>query len=256
MAHEHHGRFCLYDLMTDDVQSAMAFYTELLGWSIEVFEGEQPYNLWQGPRGPLGGVMALTADLKEMGVPPHWLAYVAVGDIAASLQRAGRLGAKVLVPSTDIPRVGRFAVLSDPQGAAIGLFMAAGETPGHDGAHLVGEVSWHELATADVDAAFGFYGEMFGWKKSEDMDMGPMGPYRIFARGDDQLGGIFNKPAERPGPNTWLYYFKVNDRKAKVKAAEAGGAKLLAGPMEVPGGDQVAQLLDPQGAAFALHAAR
>ncbi len=68
----------------------------------------------------------------------------------------------------------------------------------------------------------------------------------------DAGGTVFTKGPEMPGPAAWLYYIRVDDLDASVEKAKSTGAKLLNGPMDVPGGDHIAQLMDPQGAAFAL----
>ncbi|HEY8089790.1 MAG TPA: VOC family protein, partial [Polyangiaceae bacterium] len=84
-------------------------------------------------------------------------------------------------------------------------------------------------------------------------DMGPMGKYLIYANAGGDLGGMFTRPKDKlPHPH-WFYYVQVDDLDAAVARAKDGGAKLVNGPMEVPGGARVAQLDDPQGAAFALH---
>ena len=54
-------------------------------------------------------------------VPPHWMVYFAVGDCEASSKRAKELGGKVVVPPTDIPKAGRFSILSDPAGATFAI---------------------------------------------------------------------------------------------------------------------------------------
>jgi predicted enzyme related to lactoylglutathione lyase len=64
---------------------------------------------------------------------------------------------------------------------------------------------------------------------------------------------MFNKTAEMPGPPMWLYYIKVDSVEASVERVKQLGGQVLNGPMEVPGGDQIAQCTDPQGAVFALH---
>jgi predicted enzyme related to lactoylglutathione lyase len=87
-----------------------------------------------------------------------------------------------------------------------------------------------------------------------EMEMGPMGTYVIFGLGEKQLGGMMKKPAENPMPPMWGYYTEVDDLDAAIARATKQGAKVLNGPMDVPGG-RVAQLMDPQGAAFALHRA-
>ncbi len=86
--------------------------------------------------------------------------------------------------------------------------------------------------------------------------MGPMGMYLVFGRNGRQLGGIFDKGAEgRPGSAYWLGYVSVTDLEGTVERAKAARGSVLAGPMDVPGGDRIAQLMDPHGAFFALHKA-
>jgi predicted enzyme related to lactoylglutathione lyase len=85
------------------------------------------------------------------------------------------------------------------------------------------------------------------------MDMGPMGTYLMFGQGGKSYGGMMTKPKDSPMPTAWLYYVYVSDLDATIERAKSKGGKLLNGPMDIPGGDRVAQLMDPQGAAFALH---
>ncbi len=125
--------------------------------------------------------------------------------------------------------------------------------PEPEGMPPVGEFSWHELATTDPEAAWGFYQDLFGWEKMSEFDMGPMRIYQIFGRRGTAMGGIFRKPAEMPGPPAWLYYARVADVNAAVEAVKRQGGQVLSGPMEVPGGDWVAQSLYPQGGPTAVH---
>ncbi|HEX7480456.1 MAG TPA: VOC family protein [Polyangiales bacterium] len=118
-----------------------------------------------------------------------------------------------------------------------------------------GEFCWRELMTSGSAAAFAFYSQLFGWKILHEMDMGPMGKYRLYGIGDTQLGGMMTTPAGAPLPPTWLYYAGTSDLDAAVERATKRGAKLMNGPMDVPGGGRIAQLMDPQGVVFALHQA-
>ena len=254
---EARGRFVWYDLVAKDVDAALSFYPELIGWKTELWEDtptDQPYTMWVNGESPLGGVMDMTGKAPE-DAPAHWLAYLATPDVDAVASGTEELGGAVLHGPDDIPTVGRFAVIKDPQGSVICAFTPAGEAPGSSEPAKLGEFSWHELATTDHAAAFDFYSALFGWTKMEAMDMGEMGIYQIYGRQQDgyPLGGIFNKPAEMPGPPAWLYYIRVADVNASVEQVKRLGGKILNGPMEVPGGDLVAQCLDSQGAAFALH---
>ena len=253
------GRFVWYDLMTTDPDAAQSFYTKLIGWGTQAWDGgPMPYTMWTNNDTPLGGVMTLPDEAKQAGAPPHWLAYIHRSDVDATVAKAEENQGKVLAPAQDIPKVGRFAVLADPQGAAFAVYTPAEETPGNPGPPAIGEYSWHELNTTDHENAWGFYETLFGWKKGDAMDMGEMGTYQMYsaAGGDIPLGGMFNKPKEMPGPPFWLYYVRVDDVHKSVEKVKELGGQVLNGPMEVPGGDHVAQCMDPQGAAFALHSTK
>jgi len=248
------GQFVWYDLMTTDPDAAQDFYTKVIGWGTEAFEGgPKPYQMWTTQNGPLGGVMELPEEARASGAPPHWLAYIATDDVDATVAKAGELGGQVYMQPMDIPDVGRFAVLSDPHGAVFAAFKPAGESPKHEGMPRVGEFSWHELMTEDYGAAFDFYSELFGWEKTTAMDMGEMGTYQMYGRaGGNELGGMMNRPPEMP-VSCWTFYTRVDDLDGTLERVTSNGGQILNGPMEVPGGDKVAQCMDPQGAMFAVH---
>jgi predicted enzyme related to lactoylglutathione lyase len=246
------GRFVWYDLMTTDPEGAKAFYSAVTGWGTQVWE-EMSYTMWTVGETPMGGIMKLPEEAVAGGARPHWLSHVAVPDVDATVARARELGATIMAPPTDIPTVGRYSIFSDPQGALIAAYSPAMEVPDPEGMAPVGEFSWHELATTDPEAAWGFYQDLFGWEKMSEFDMGAMGIYQIFGRRGTTMGGIFRKPAEMPGPPAWLHYARVADINAAVEAVKQQGGQVLNGPMEVPGGDWVAQILDPQGGATAVH---
>src|SRR6185437_14639096 len=93
----------------------------------------------------------------------------------------------------------------------------------------------------------------FGWEKVRDFDMGAMGQYLIYGTNGKEVGGMFTKPKDMPLPSSFWYYIHVTDLDAALGRAKAKGARVLNGPMEVPGGARIVQLADPQGAMFALH---
>ena len=115
-----------------------------------------------------------------------------------------------------------------------------------------GKFSWHELYSSLGDkAAFDFYSGQFGWETMTEMDMGPMGTYRIFGKDGVQIGGMMNKPDNIP-VSAWGFYFNVDGIDAAVERITANGGQVLMGPHEVPGGSWIVQAIDPQGANFAL----
>lgn len=249
-----HGRFVWYDLMTSDPEGARKFYGEIVGWGTEPF-GDSGYEMWTAPNGPIGGVVALQANQLEQGVPPHWLPYVCVRSVDESAKQAEGLGARVMFGPEDIPTVGRFAVIADPQGAMFALFTPAPDSPpAYTGEPRMGEFSWHELATTDYRAAFEFYQAMFGWELMQEMDMGPGGMYRMYGQHGQMYGGMFDITPEMQMPPSWTCYAMVPDADAAAEKVKALGGTVLVGPMEVPGGDRITMFVDPQGAVSAVHA--
>ena len=248
------GNFVWYDLMSTDPKASEAFYTELIGWGMQDFDGEMPYRMWTNGDNPLGGVMRLDEEAAAAGAPSHWMSYIATPDLDATVKQATDLGATVIVPPTDIPGAGCFAILNDPQGASFAAYSDSGEDTTPDAKPPgLREFSWHELMTSDYEAAFEFYSTLFGWQKQEAVDMGEAGVYQMYGQPESPpLGGMFNKPPEVP-VNAWLFYISVPEINAATEKAKALGAQIIHGPMEVPGGDMIVQCLDPQGAMFAMH---
>ncbi len=244
------GRFIWHELMTNDTSGALDFYTRVMGWSKQVYD--QNYTMLVAKSGPVAGVMAIPEAAKAMGAPACWTTYIGTPDVDETVARATSLGATVLKEATDIPNVGRFAALQDPQGAMFAIFTPGGDGMG-DGAPSLGGFSWHELATSDPDGAFDFYSALFGWEKTDSMDMGAMGVYQMYGWKGNTLGGIYRKPSATPGPSNWLAYTLVADAKKTTEAAKHAGATVVNGPMEVPGGDWITVFTDPQGIPFAVH---
>jgi predicted enzyme related to lactoylglutathione lyase len=244
------GRFVWHDLLTENVEASIAFYKDVVGWTTQPFE--KSYTMWVSSQGPLGGVMKLPDEAKKMGARPHWTSYVCVADCNAIAKKAKELGGKLYVEPTDIPKVGRFANIADPQGAFISILQPSESEKLHDSTKP-GEFTWGELMTTDHEAAFRFYSTLFGWKKNREHDMGAMGKYLIYGVGDKDLGGMMTKPKDAPMPNAFTYYIEIANLDAALARAKARDARVLNGPMEVPGGARIVQLMDPQGAAIALH---
>ena len=249
------GRFVWYELLTTDPEGAMKFYPEVAGWKTQRWETGD-YTMWVGSQGPLGGVSRLPEAAKQMGAPPYWQANVEVASVDETIEKVKQLGGRVHHVE-DVPTVGRIAVIADPQGAVIAIFTPVSDMKSHD-SDQPGEFSWHELYTTDHEAAFAFYQQIAGWERLGEFDMGPMGKYLLWGRNGKQLGGMMTKPQGmktpdgREIPTAWMFYVTTGDLDAALERAKASGARVLHGPMEVPGGQRIVQLMDPQGAAFAL----
>ena len=249
-----HGQFAWYDLVTPDVAAAKKFYPAVTGWGTMPW-ADGAYTMWAANNQPLGGIAPISAEQTAQGVPPHWLAYVAVGDVDSSARTATALGGQVLHGPEDIPDVGRFAIIRDPQGGMVAIFRSSNASDGGwDGTPKSGHFSWHELMTTDIDGALRFYKGLFGWDKIEEMDMSPGERYLEYGLNGKMFGGIYKRRSEHGDmPTSWTFYVNVPDLDASVKAVKRQGGNVMMGPMEVPGGDRVAVCVDSQGASFALH---
>jgi uncharacterized protein len=248
------GRHVWSELMTTNTKAAEAFYDKVVGWTSEPFAASpQPYTQFKrSGEVPVAGLMERP---DGMDMPPFWAMYVAVPKIEDAVAHVKRLGGRELSEVIDVPTIGRLQMLNDPQGAAFYIIQPEPREQAPDGEPAVGEASWLELTTTDADAAMTFYQQLFGWQPSEAMDMGAMGKYQMFNRGDRMIGGMMNKPPELAQvPPFWAIYFRVPDINAAVARIKAAGGAILHGPTEVPGGDWIVSGKDPQGASFSLHA--
>jgi hypothetical protein len=120
-----HGAFSWFELMTTDVDGAKKFYSNLFGWTMEEYPMEgMAYTVVKAGGEDVGGIMHLPP--QAAGAPPYWGIYVTVDNVNDTAKQAVKLGAKLIVPPTDIPNVGRFCLLQDPQGAVISAITYAG----------------------------------------------------------------------------------------------------------------------------------
>jgi len=247
------GRFLWHELMTNDTRSATDFYTRVVGWTTQTWDQNPAYQMFLAAGVPMAGLMTLPEEAKLAGAAPGWLGYIGTPDADATGRLAVRRGGRVLKEAIQIPSVGRFVILQDPQGAVFSAFTPEQDPVGDDKPGL-GDFSWHELATSDGPAAFEFYRELFGWEKSDAMDMGPgLGVYQMFGAGGQTLGGIYKLPPGAPNAPAWLPYALVTSSDRVASVVPTLGGRVINGPMDVPGGDSIVQFLDPQGGMFAVH---
>ena len=122
-----YGRIVWPELVTRDVVGAAAFYKGLFGWGTKPETGLESaqYIEWQHGGQSAGGMLPMTGD-KWTGIPPYWGLYITVADCDERTAKAVQLGSKVYVPPTDIPNVGRFSAIADPQGAMFQIIHMTG----------------------------------------------------------------------------------------------------------------------------------
>jgi len=246
--------FVWYELMTADPSAAIDFYARVVGWRAQ--DSGMPgmaYTLMLVGDAPVAGVMRTPPELQATGAPSCWSGYVAVDDVDVAQARVLKAGGKVLRPAEDIPGIGRFAVVADPQNASFMLFKPLPPAGGPilPPAEAPGTVGWHELRATDGPGVFDFYATLFGWTKGEGLDMGPLGTYQLFEVDGVPSGAIMTKEPDAPAPG-WRYYFHVDATAAAAQRVARLGGQVTMGPQQVPGGNWVLHGRDPQGAVFAL----
>jgi predicted enzyme related to lactoylglutathione lyase len=240
-----HGLPCWYELASRTPAKATAFYGPLLGWTwSSVDMGTMIYHMAATSGGQVAGMMA-----ADDGQPTAWSIYFAVDDCDKTAALAVSLGSAQIVPPSDIPGTGRFAVLIDPQGAAFALLqpLPGGQGGAYD-QQKPGHGNWNELVTADAEAGLAFYGKLFGWTISRSVPMGPDMTYHIIARGGADIGGAFNAST----PPFWKPYFGVASTSAAAAEVKRLGGRVLHGPDQVPGGGYTLQITDAEGIFLAL----
>ena len=257
------GSWIWYELMTKDTSVSKSFYEAVVpGWTLSTGTPETGgygfINTADG--GMTGGLLTLTQEMCDHGAQPCWVGYLGVDDVDAGLIAIIEKGGRVLMPAHDVPMAGRMAMVADCCGAPLYIMTPTpqpddGESTSFSAERKAGRCGWNELMAGNAANAIDFYTSLFGWSMPEAMDMGPMGKYQFVAHDGVTIGAIMRKVPEMPIP-VWNHYFWVSSIEASKAAVEAGGGRVINGPMEVPGGDWVIQGIDPQGAHFALVGAK
>lgn len=257
------GNPCWYELTTSrgNLKPTESFYSRIFSWSFQDsgMEGFD-YHLAQSDGDMVAGLMEMPED--NFGKLPLWLTYFSVHDADAFVVDAMALGATLCREPDDVPGTGRFAVLTDPQGAAFGILQPdmsnmsevdiAKAERGEGAFHSTkpGCCNWNELTSTDPDASFAFYSRLLGWTKGKAVDMDKMGTYQLFQHDGTDIGGMMGL-GDAPTSN-WLPYFGVHNVSGVIDAIKAAGGSIHQGPLKVPGGNYIAVARDPQGTWFAM----
>jgi predicted enzyme related to lactoylglutathione lyase len=238
MASDTHGKFIWCELMTTDTKAAAGFYSSVIGWTTKEMPMEDlpsPYTIFEADGRGVAGMMTFPAELEGQGIPPNWTGYVCVDDVDQSAKDFEANGGQIRRPPEDIPTIGRFAVVADPHGAVLCIMTPLpmeGDSGWEPEMGTPGHIGWHELMAGNMEEAFAFYS-------------------KVFAEHGKQIGGMMTKPAGVP-MCYWGYYFNVPAIDSAIERVNAGGGKVIVGPMEVPGGSWIINATDPQGAYFCL----
>jgi predicted enzyme related to lactoylglutathione lyase len=245
----HIGKFVWYDLITDDVAAARQFYGALFGWEFRDDDGDERYITIVHRGRQIGGI-AHVEPVEQQHDISQWVSWLSVPDVGAAVELVQQAGGEVHREPKDLPNRGRFALVSDPQGALVALLRSTGGDPPDAREVIEGAWLWTELWTHDVESAVAFYRDLAGYER-EITDTGLQQPYHVLMRDDRARGGVARLSREEVRPN-WLPYILVDRPGDLLPRVDALGGRVVFAPDSDVRSGTVAVIQDPTGAVLAI----
>ena len=240
------GEPCWIQLSTDDVESAISFYSSLFGWTVgEASEEFDGYRMFLRGDEPIAGLVP-AAD----GVASTWSVFLHTPDLAHTLERAIARGCQVLVEPMQIGDLGSSAEVVDPAGAAVGVWQPD-TFRGFVTRNEEGAPAWFETLTTSYDDAVAFYRDAFGWDTHVMSDT-PEFRYTTLGLNEQARAGVMDASGLLGNePARWQFYIQVADTDETVARAVATGAEVMVAAEDTPYG-RTATLEDPSGLRFCV----
>jgi len=239
------GKFIWFDLATDNLPAARAFYREVFGWNFrEVVGAPAGYTVIENGKDKLGGML-------EMARPPgarvgaRWVPLISVVDPERAAQVVRARGGSVLVAPKTIAGRGTHAVFRDPQGAVFGVLASTGGDPADDPI-VDGDVYWLDLFTPDPPSAAAFYADVAGYQVGQGKTR--IGLTRWYlVNGSVARAGVLQQPKASQQAPAWLPYILVEDVAGTVERAVKAGGKVVVAPNPNRLNGNLAVIADPNG---------
>ncbi len=254
------GKIEWADLFTGDVAAAERFYTGIFGWTSSRAQtnsgyrskttGERhEYILLSCDGQPVAGLVQRGASAAQR--PARWIVYAAVVDLEKTCHAAAQAGGTVLVTARDVPRRGRQAVISDPEGAILGLIQSAsGDLP--DRAAPVNGWTWFELFSRSPRTTSNFYRRIADYDIRPDTREGRPDHYLMLGSGRARAG-IQPLPSDSPGAAPdWIGFVRVPRLDVTLAQVTAAGGEVIEPPQQAELASRFALVSDPCGGVFGL----
>jgi predicted enzyme related to lactoylglutathione lyase len=245
----HPGKFVWAELFTSDSAAAAKFYTGVVGWTAStVKQHGVAYTVFRNGVHPVAGLRQ-----RESSAGPHasrWIGYIAVSDLAATLTAATQAGATVRAPAREFPRLGRQAIITDPDGAPVGLIQSSSGDSA-DTEPAVGDWNWFHLLVKDPRSAADFYRRVFAYEVVPD-DRPGKAQELLLASGPFNRGGISVFPESWDARAGWLGVIRVANLDAALAQVPQLGGEVVIPPHEAAFGSRSAVVTDPTGGAVGL----
>jgi uncharacterized protein len=245
------GRFVWHDLMTKDVDAAKQFYGGLFGWQFEnTKRGERPYVIARLGADPVAGIVDVSA---LPNAAPQWISFMAVPDVEKTVALVRFGGGKVLVEPREVSSIARAAVVSDPQGAPLGVAQLHREIRGvvDPTQPVASRFFWQEYLAGDATKALDFYKRLAGYESAiTDTRLGV--EYHVLRTATRPRAGLFQLPESSEVLPTWLPYVLVEDPAGAAARATALGGRILVPVAPALRNGSLVVVADPGGAPLAL----
>jgi uncharacterized protein len=245
------GRFVWHDLMTKDVNAAKQFYGGLFGWQFEnTKRGDRPYVIARLGADPVAGIV----DVSSLpDAAPQWISFMAVPDIEKTVALVRFGGGKVLAEPREVASIARAAVVSDPQGAPLGLAQLHREIRGvvDPTQPVASKFFWQEYLAGDAAKALDFYTRLAGYESAiTDARLGV--EYHVLRTTMRPRAGLFQLPEASDVLPTWLPYVFVQDPAGLAAKVPGLGGRILLPADPVRRNGSLVVIADPGGAPLAL----
>lgn len=243
------GKVIWHDLLTDDVDSAQHFYSELFGWKFEspAVGQNSAYTLITLNGSRIGGMIDATKIRADVDLT-QWVSILSVDDVDAATELVRTSGGTVFTEPTDLTGRGRISVVADSQGALVALLRTEGGDP-KDQEPQIGGFLWDELWTDDPNQSIDFFRELVAYDDNTVAIEGE--EYRYLSSAGQPRVGIRKNPLPGLTP-TWVTFIRVEDPAAITARVEELGGKVFVEAQTNPIGGQVAIIADPAGAGLVI----
>ena len=249
------GGIVWQDLITSDPKAAHDFYSRLFDWSIEVADIPDygVVRMIYANQTAIGTIESMPPDSTA---PSHWLPYILVPDsVDAACERAVAAGATMIQSPMEHQEFGRYAVLSDPDGARFAPFEYLAESeftavsPEWD--PQPGSISWYAISGVNGADTARFYATVFGYDPVEESGEDVTDDHIVLQTGEQMHAGVLGHGGSMT--SQWLFYVAVEDIGTIGKRATALGGQIATPMINIPGIGQIVGLTDPNGTTIFAH---
>jgi predicted enzyme related to lactoylglutathione lyase len=245
----HQGKFVWVDLFATDTEAASNFYSKLLGWTVtDLSRNGRTYIIFKNGDKPVAGLVARARSTEKR--MSRWIPYVSVSDIQATLGTVKNAGGVVRAPARNFPDRGWQAIISDPEGAVLGVLQSASGDSA-DAEPTVGDWNWFELYSKNATAASSFYGSVIHYQVTPDTRTERKGDFELSSDGQARAG-VAPFSDDQDSKSGWLVVVRVADISATVAEAGVLGGEVEVAPRPAAYGSRFAIITDPTGGAIGL----